>query len=249
MTTTPSIRTPAEMFGQPAPEPAVAMFGRHSRFGRRVTRRRDWGARRPNVAAQLPDDLRLSRRSRPREVDLDETGHFGRERDQFRQDQLSWAAAQLRFERGLGGLTDGPRDQVSLPVGVMHAGFCASAGRRRAPYDIPRQGSESAVYAIVRSGGRQEKVSVGDVINLDRLDHEPGTTVTLPALLLVDGDTVTADRAALSGVTVTAEVLGRVKGPKIDVLRFKNKTGYRRRLGHRQKYTQVKVTGIDQTTS
>jgi large subunit ribosomal protein L21 len=105
------------------------------------------------------------------------------------------------------------------------------------------------VYAIVRSGGRQEKVSVGDVINLDRLDHEPGTTVTLPALLLVDGDTVTADRAALSGVTVTAEVLGRVKGPKIDVLRFKNKTGYRRRLGHRQKYTQVKVTGIDQTTS
>jgi large subunit ribosomal protein L21 len=104
------------------------------------------------------------------------------------------------------------------------------------------------VYAIVRSGGRQEKVSVGDVINLDRLDTAPGTTVTLPALLLVDGDTVTADRDALSGVTVTAEVLGRVKGPKIDVLRFKNKTGYRRRLGHRQKYTQVKVTGIDKTT-
>jgi large subunit ribosomal protein L21 len=104
------------------------------------------------------------------------------------------------------------------------------------------------VYAIVRSGGRQEKVSVGDVINLDRLDHEPGTTVTLPALLLVDGDSVTADRDALSGVTVTAEVLGQVKGPKIDVLRFKNKTGYRRRLGHRQKYTQVKVTDIGKTS-
>lgn len=107
------------------------------------------------------------------------------------------------------------------------------------------------VYAIVRSGGRQEKVSVGDVINLDRLDaakQEPGTAVTLPAVLLVDGDSVTTDRDALSGVTVTAEVLGRVKGPKIDVLRFKNKTGYRRRLGHRQQYTQVKVTGIDKTT-
>ena len=105
------------------------------------------------------------------------------------------------------------------------------------------------MYAIVRSGGRQEKVSVGDVINIDRLDTEPGASLTLPAVLLVDGDTVTSDHDALAGVTVTAEVLGRVKGPKIDVLRFRNKTGYRRRLGHRQKYTQVKVTGIEKATS
>jgi large subunit ribosomal protein L21 len=105
------------------------------------------------------------------------------------------------------------------------------------------------VYAIVRSGGRQEKVAVGDVINIDRLDPEPGSSLTLPAVLLVDGDSVTADANGLAGVTVTAEVLGLTKGPKIDILRFKNKTGYRRRLGHRQKYTQVKVTGIDTTTS
>jgi large subunit ribosomal protein L21 len=100
------------------------------------------------------------------------------------------------------------------------------------------------VYAIVRSGGRQHKVSVGDVIEVDRLDGEVGSNITLPALLLVDGATVTTDADALAGVTVTAEVLGATKGPKIDILRYKNKTGYRRRLGHRQHHTQVRVTDI-----
>ncbi len=101
------------------------------------------------------------------------------------------------------------------------------------------------MYAIVRSGGRQQKVSVGDVIEIDRLDGKTGDSVTLPALLLVDGETVTTDADVLAGVTVTAEVLGATKGPKIRILRYKNKTGYRRRQGHRQHYTQVKVTGID----
>jgi large subunit ribosomal protein L21 len=100
------------------------------------------------------------------------------------------------------------------------------------------------VYAIVRSGGRQHKVSVGDVIEVDRLDGEVGSDITMPALLLVDGATVTTDADALAGVTVTAEVLGATKGPKIDILRYKNKTGYRRRLGHRQRHTQVRVTDI-----
>jgi large subunit ribosomal protein L21 len=101
------------------------------------------------------------------------------------------------------------------------------------------------VYAIVRSGGTQQKVAVGDVIQVDRLTDAAGTSITLPAVLLVDGDTVTSDAAALAGVTVTAKVVGATKGPKIRIMKFKNKTGYRRRLGHRQKYTQVKVTGIE----
>ncbi|TDD69237.1 50S ribosomal protein L21 [Jiangella aurantiaca] len=102
------------------------------------------------------------------------------------------------------------------------------------------------MYAIVRSGGNQRKVSVGDVIDVDRLDNaEVGATVTLPAVLLVDGETVTTDASKLAGVSVTAEVVGATKGPKIHILRYKNKTGYRRRQGHRQKYTQVKVTGIE----
>ncbi|SDT47920.1 MULTISPECIES: 50S ribosomal protein L21 [Jiangella] len=102
------------------------------------------------------------------------------------------------------------------------------------------------MYAIVRSGGNQRKVSVGDVIDVDRLDNaEVGATVTLPAVLLVDGETVTTDATKLAGVSVTAEIVGATKGPKIHILRYKNKTGYRRRQGHRQKYTQVKVTGIE----
>ncbi len=102
------------------------------------------------------------------------------------------------------------------------------------------------MYAIVRSGGTQQKVAVGDVIDVDRLDNaEVGATVTLPAVLLVDGETVTTDATKLAGVSVTAEIVGATKGPKIHILRYKNKTGYRRRQGHRQKYTQVKVTGIE----
>jgi len=101
------------------------------------------------------------------------------------------------------------------------------------------------VYAIVRAGGRQEKVAVGDVFELDRVSGEPGSTVTLPAVLLVDGAAVTSDATALAGVTVTAEVVDHTKGPKIEILRYKNKTGYRRRQGHRQKLTQVRITGIE----
>ena len=101
------------------------------------------------------------------------------------------------------------------------------------------------MYAIVRSGGRQEKVAVGDVIETDRVVGEPGDSVELPALLLVDGESVTSDAATLAGVTVSAEVLAHTKGPKIDILKYKNKTGYRKRQGHRQELTRVKVTSIE----
>ncbi len=105
--------------------------------------------------------------------------------------------------------------------------------------------SGSGVYAIVHSGGRQHKVSVGDVIELDKMDDAVGAQLSLRPLLLVDGETVTSDASALQSVSVTAEVLARTKGPKIRILKFKNKTGYRKRQGHRQHYTQVKVTGIE----
>jgi large subunit ribosomal protein L21 len=100
------------------------------------------------------------------------------------------------------------------------------------------------VYAIVRSGGNQQKVAVGDVIEIDKVATAEGETVSLPVLLLVDGENVTADADKLAGASVTAEVLGATKGPKITILKYKNKTGYRKRQGHRQKYTQVKVTDI-----
>jgi large subunit ribosomal protein L21 len=99
------------------------------------------------------------------------------------------------------------------------------------------------VYAIVRNGRGQTKVSVGDVIEIDG-PAAAGSTVQLPAVLLVDGETVTSDADALAAASVTAEVLGEVKGPKIRIQHYKNKTGYKRRLGHRQRYAQAKVTDI-----
>jgi large subunit ribosomal protein L21 len=100
------------------------------------------------------------------------------------------------------------------------------------------------VYAIVRAGGRQEKVSVGDLLTVDRVAGEPGSTVQLRPVLLVDGGTVTSAADALAGVTVTAEIVAATKGPKIIIMKFKSKTGYRKRQGHRQQLTQIKVTDI-----
>jgi len=101
------------------------------------------------------------------------------------------------------------------------------------------------VYAVVRSGGRQHKVSVGDVLELDKVDGGVGSVVSLEPLMLVDGESVLSTADALGSVSVTAEVLGASKGPKIHILKYKNKTGYRKRQGHRQHYTQVRVTGIE----
>ena len=100
------------------------------------------------------------------------------------------------------------------------------------------------MYAIVRCGGRQEKASVDDVLTVDKLSGEVGASVTLPAVLVVDDGKVISDPAELGGYQVTAEIVGAAAGPKINMIHYKNKTGYRRRLGHRQKYTQVRVTGI-----
>jgi len=107
-----------------------------------------------------------------------------------------------------------------------------------------RQRESSRVYAIVRCGGRQEKAAVDDVLTVDTLAGEVGSSVTLPAVLVVDDGKVISDPAELGRYQVTAEIMGAIAGPKINMIHYKNKTGYRRRLGHRQRYTQVKVTGI-----
>lgn len=101
------------------------------------------------------------------------------------------------------------------------------------------------MYAIVRAGGRQEKVSVGDTLIIDKVGGTAGDSIDLTPLLVVDGSTVTSDASKLAKVSVKAEVVGPAKGPKITILKFKNKTGYRKRQGHRQHLTQVKVTSID----
>ncbi|HEY2443461.1 MAG TPA: 50S ribosomal protein L21 [Streptosporangiaceae bacterium] len=100
------------------------------------------------------------------------------------------------------------------------------------------------MYAIVRCGGRQEKASLDDVLTVDRLAGEVGSTLTLPAVMVVDGDNIVTDPEELGSYEIVAEIIGAAAGPKINMIRYKNKTGYRRRQGHRQKYTQVKITGI-----
>ena len=100
------------------------------------------------------------------------------------------------------------------------------------------------VYAVVRAGGRQEKVSVGTIVTLDRVKAAAGEKIELPAVLLVDGDKVTHEAAALAGVKVTATVLGNLRGPKIVIQKYKNKTGYKKRMGHRSELTRVQVTEI-----
>ena len=99
--------------------------------------------------------------------------------------------------------------------------------------------------ACTRSCVVVAKVAVGDVVEIDKVADEAGSSIELTPLLVVDGESVTSDKDALGKVKVTAEVLGETKGPKIRILKYKNKTGYKKRQGHRQKYTQVKVTGIE----
>ncbi|MFE5775869.1 MULTISPECIES: 50S ribosomal protein L21 [Brachybacterium] len=100
------------------------------------------------------------------------------------------------------------------------------------------------VYAIVRAGGRQEKVSVGDTIVINRVAGEPGQSVDFTPVLLVDGDSVTSAKGDLDKVTVSAEKVEDLRGPKIRILKYKNKTGYKKRQGHRQELTRLKITGI-----
>ena len=99
------------------------------------------------------------------------------------------------------------------------------------------------VYAIVRAGGRQEKVEVGTIVTMNRIAATSGT-VELPAVLLVDGDKVTSDQKALAKFKVVCEVLDQTRGPKIVIQKYKNKTGYKKRMGHRQDLTRVQVTEI-----
>ena len=101
------------------------------------------------------------------------------------------------------------------------------------------------MYAIIRAGGKQAKVQSGDVIEVERLKDAGDTVEFRPLLIVEDDGTTHSDASALSDAKVTAKVLGEVKGDKIDIFKYKNKTGYRRRGGHRQTYTQVEITAID----
>ena len=101
------------------------------------------------------------------------------------------------------------------------------------------------MYAIIRAGGKQAKVKAGDVIEIERVKDAADSLTFTPIMVVGEDGSAMTDRDSLSDVKVVAEVLGETKGDKIDIFKYKNKTGYRRHLGHRQTYTQIRVTSID----
>ena len=105
------------------------------------------------------------------------------------------------------------------------------------------------MYAIVKTGGKQHRVAVGDTVEVERGLGGVGDTVSLPAVMLVDEGAVTVDAAALAQVQVTAQIVAETKGPKIRMIKYKNKSGYRKRQGHRQHYLQLTVTDITKGAS
>ena len=100
------------------------------------------------------------------------------------------------------------------------------------------------MYAIVKTGANQEKVAVGDQITTNRVDAALGSKIELPAVLIVEDGAITHDPQTLSATKVLAEVISHSRGPKISIQHYRNKTGYKRRLGHRQELTTLRVTDI-----
>ena len=100
------------------------------------------------------------------------------------------------------------------------------------------------MYAIIRTGGKQAKVEKGDVIHVERLKGAEGEVTFTPLLVVDDKGNAVTDREKLKKMTVKAKILGEVKGDKIDIFKYKNKSGYRRRQGHRQRYSEIEILSI-----
>lgn len=99
------------------------------------------------------------------------------------------------------------------------------------------------MFAVVQSGGKQYSVAEGDVLRLESLSANPGDTVALD-VMMVSGDEVKVGAPLVEGASVKAEVLGHGRGKKIYIYKFKAKSNYRRKTGHRQGYTEVRITEV-----
>ena len=100
------------------------------------------------------------------------------------------------------------------------------------------------MYAVIRAGGRQLKVAEGDVIEVDRLRRSSGQVEFRPLLVVSEDGSARVGPSELAQASVRAEVLGETRGPKLEVTKYRSKTGYRRHTGHRQRYTSVRIAEI-----
>ena len=102
------------------------------------------------------------------------------------------------------------------------------------------------MFAVIESGGKQHRVQEGDVLRLEKLAVEAGGSVTFDRVMMVgEGDDVAIGTPVVDGSSVTAEVLAHGRGEKVTVIKFKRRKDYQRKQGHRQAYTEVRVTGIN----
>jgi large subunit ribosomal protein L21 len=106
------------------------------------------------------------------------------------------------------------------------------------------QYSRTPMYAVIKTGGKQEKVTQGQRLDVELLGQDIDTEVSFTPILLVDGETIVASPDQLAGATVSARIVGETKGPKIRGFTYKNKTNQRKRWGHRQRYATIEITGI-----
>ncbi len=100
------------------------------------------------------------------------------------------------------------------------------------------------MYAVIKTGGKQYKVAEGDVLSVEKLNGEPGDTVEFDVIFLNDGKKITTDAAALEKTKVTGEILEQYRGKKVVIFKFKKRKNYRRKRGHRQSLTRVRIGAI-----
>src|SRR4051812_28409937 len=101
------------------------------------------------------------------------------------------------------------------------------------------------MYAVITTGGKQYRVEQGETLSVEKLAIEAGQTLDFTDVLLVaDGDSVRVGTPTVTGAKVSAEVVGDIKGEKLIIYKYKRRKGYRRKTGHRQTYTQIKITAI-----
>ncbi len=101
------------------------------------------------------------------------------------------------------------------------------------------------MFAVIKTGGKQYRVSQGDKLRVESLEANQGDAINLDQVMMVgEGDKITVGEPLISGATVSAKVLNHGRGRKVDVVKFRRRKHYRRQMGHRQNYTEVEITGI-----